>query len=424
MPAPAALTPILRVFGHRQYALFMGGMSPHLVTLWMQRVGIGWLAWELTHSPTWLGIIAAADLAPVMFIAPIAGVYTDRQNPITQQKITQILNVGQSVALAVLVLTGWINIWLLFLLVLFNGCTHPFATTSRHAIVPATVPRETFSTAIAVDSTMFNASRFVGPAIAGVMLPFTGVEGTFFANAVACAFFFGMLWLMDVEFSERAHRKGTKILGDLTESLSYVRAHVGIGPLFFIMAVISVFIRPVQDMLPGFAGDVFGAGAQGLAWLTSGMGVGAMCAAGWIAMRGHIRGLTRAALFGTGGLGLATLGFVATPTLWVAIVFAALSGFTLNAVSTSAQSLTQTALTDDLRGRVMGVYTVIYRGMPAIGALGLGLIAEAFGLRWAFAGAALVCLAAWLWMIPRTRTMAQALEVDRSAHEGRASAHT
>ncbi len=422
MKSPAALTPILRVFGHRQYALFMGGMTPELVTLWMQRVGIGWLAWELTGSPTWLGIIAAADLVPVMLLAPIAGVYTDRQDPLVQQRIAQALNMLQAATLAALTFAGVMNIWLLFLLVLAGGLVHPFATTSRHAIVPATVPRADFATAIALDSTLFNASRFVGPALAGIMIPFTGVGGTFFVNAFSCLFFLCMLFLMKVDFTERAHRKRRKMLGDIAESLSYVRAHVGIGPLFVVMCVLSVCMRPVQDMLPGFSGAVFDAGAQGLAWLTSSMGVGAMIAAGWIAMRGRITGLTTTILIGTVGLGLATLGFVATAELWVAVIFGALSGFMLNMVSTSTQALTQSALTDDLRGRVMGVYTVIYRGMPAFGALAVGILAEWFGLRWTFAGAALTCFAVWAWVLPRYRVMERSLETERPAGPGEAAA--
>jgi MFS family permease len=413
MDQPSTLPPILRVFTYRQYALFMVGMTPSLITVWMQRVGIGWLAWELTKSPTWLGVIAAADLAPVLLLAPIAGAYTDRTDPVRQQIWTQWANVIQSVGLVGLIVLGWMNIWLLFVLVLFHGIVHPFSSTSRHAIVPATVPRAEFATAIAVDSASFNGSRFIGPAVGGLLIPLYGIEMTFALNAIAGVFFVVLLGMMRLEMPERAPRKGRNIMGDVIESFSYVRSHAGIGPLFLLLAAASILVRPIQDMLPGFAGAVFDAGAQGLAWLTSSMGVGATIAAVWIAMRGHLAGLTSVVLLGCFGLALATLGFVATGALWVAVIFGVLSGFCLNAMSTSTQALTQTVLTDDLRGRVMGFYTVIYRGTPAFGALAIGALAEAFGLRATFAVAAAICLVAVAWVLPRRRSMIAALETDR-----------
>lgn len=424
MNPPSALVPIFRVFGHRQYALFMGGMGPGLVTLWMQRVGIGWLVWQLTHSPVWLGIIAATELAPVILIAPLAGALTDRSDPLRQEKITQFLQTCQALALGISAVTGWINIWVVFGLVLFNGVVQPFATTARYAIVPSTVPRDDYATAVALDSTLFNGSRFVGPAIAGIAIPFGGVACTFFANAVTGVFFLLLLFMMELVTPDRAPSKGRHILGDVAEGLAYVRTHAGIGPLFVLMAMIAVFIRPMQDMLPGFSGEVFHAGAQGLAWLTSSLGVGAMFSAGMIAMRGRITGLTRMITLACCSLGLALLGFVATPHLWIAIAFGALSGFSLNTMSTSTQALTQSALTDELRGRVMGLYTMIYRGVPAVGSLVIGLSAEHFGLRPTFVGSAVVCLVTWVWLLTRRRTMAHALETEHPVRGDKAPAGT
>lgn len=196
------------------------------------------------------------------------------------------------------------------------------------------------------------------------------------------------------------------------ETISYVRAHAGIGPLFVILAVASTFIRPLQDMLPGFAGGVFGTGASGLAWLTASMGVGATISAAWIAIYGRLSGLTMAVLLGCLGQALTTLGFVATDNFWVAVVFALFWGTCLNVMGTCTQALVQTAVDDNIRGRVMGLYTLIYRGTPAIGALLVGTLAEGLGLRLTFAIAALFCLAAWAAALPRRETMTASLEVD------------
>lgn len=413
MSLPAPLVPIVRIFGYRQYALFMGGMGPNLVTLWMQRLGIGWLAWELTNSTAWLGIVAAADLAPMIFLAPIAGAYTDRVNPVMLQILTQWFNAAIAAALALFTFLGWMTIEVLFLLAVANGCVHPFTSTARHAIVPRTVPRSDFATAIATDSALFHASRFIGPALAAPIIVFGGIELCFAINAVTELWFIVLLMMMRLDFSDRTPRKGRNLVADIGVALGYVRRHAGIWPLFVLMAAASICLRPLQDMLPGFAGAVFDAGATGLAWLTASMGVGATLSASWIAMRGRVGGLTTVVISGAMGLSFATFGFVASADLWVAVAFGVLTGAALTIMSTGTQALTQSALTDDLRGRVMGLYTLIYRGLPALGALGLGLVAEAFGLRVAFAVAAGATLLACLWVMPRRRAMVPALESDR-----------
>ncbi|HEY4133890.1 MAG TPA: MFS transporter [Alphaproteobacteria bacterium] len=405
----AATQPILHVWTHRNYAYFMGGMAPNLVTLWLQRVGIGWLAWEMTHAPAWLGIVAAADLAPMLVLAPFAGVVTDRGNPLRQQRICVMLEILQAVALTVFTFVGLMTIELLFALSLLLGCVHPFASTSRHAIVPATVPREIFATAVALDSTMFNASRFVGPALAGLLIPLAGAGGTFAVNAFGCAIFLWALYQMRLDPPKRQGGRRT-MWTDISQSLGYVRGHVGIAMLFMLLTVVSTLIRPLQDMLPGFSGQVFHSGAVGLAWLTSSMGVGAMISAGWIAARGHVKGLTRNVVLACLGLGLSVAGFVATDNLYVAVLFSALTGFTMNSMSTSVQTLVQSTVGDDMRGRVMAFYTLVYRGMPAIGALTIGALAEVLGLRWTFLIVAVLCLLAWLLVLGKRRSMIESLE--------------
>jgi MFS family permease len=408
------LAPILRVWTYRNYALFMGGMTPSLVTTWMQRVGTGWLAWELTQSPTWLGIIAAADLAPMLVLAVFAGAITDRYNPLRQQKIAEALSLAQALALAILTIGGSMTIELLLALSLLLGCVQPFASTARHAIVPATVPRSELATGLALDSALFNGSRFLGPALAAIVIPFFGVGGTFIAHTFGCAVFLTALFFVDLQPPVRKPRGDRNILADVGEGLAYVRSHAGIGPLFLLLTFAATFMRPIQDMLPGFAGAVFQSGAVGLAWLTSGMGVGAMLSATWIAIYGRTSGLTVVAILGFLGQSLAMLGFVATNELWIAILFAATLGFALNSMSTSTQALVQSAVSDDMRGRIMSLYALIFRGMPAAGALVIGPLAEFIGLRLAFTIAAGICLAAWLIAAPRRANMTVALESDHT----------
>jgi MFS family permease len=408
-----AASPIIRIWSHRNYAIFAGGMTPHLLAIWMQRLGVGWLAWELSRSTVWLGLIAAADLAPMLVLAPFAGAVTDRGHPLHQLKIAQGLIFAQAVAVASFTLSGSMTIELLFGLALLLGFVHPFSSAARHALVPSTVPRHYFATAVALDSALFQASRFVGPAIAGILIPTVGIGGTFVAHSIGEALSFASLFGLDLPKPERREQRRPDLLGDIREGFAYVRGHAGIWPVFLLLSVVSVLIRPLQDMLPGFAGGVFQAGAVGLAWLTSSMGVGALISATWIAVRGHTVGLTRNFILGCLGVALSTIGFVATSNLWIALLFAALSGFTLNTMSTSTQALVQSTVADHMRGRVMSLYTLIFRGMPAVGTLAIGVLAESLGLRLTFAVAGALCFAAWLVAAPRRKVLAAALEGER-----------
>jgi len=402
--------PILRVWRHRNFALYESGMTLYSVTGWMQRVGVGWLAWELTHSPTWLGVVAAADLGPMILIAPFAGAVADRMDSWKLSRASQFLLMLQAVALAALSFTGELSIYTLLAVSLYSGALYPFAGAARQTLLPRTVPRAEFSTAIALDSAAFQAARFIGPAIASLVIPAFGVAASFVLHACGSVIFQAAIAFMRMEPESPRARGHRNILRDVGESLVYVRGHVGIGSVFVLMVFASVVIRPVQDMLPGFAGGVFHGGARELAWLTMSMGVGALVSAATIAMRGGVAGLTHRVFLGFIGLSLATWGLVASDILLFGVIGSALVGYTLNSMSTSTQALVQTAVDPDMRGRVMSLYLMIFRGMPAIGSLIDGLLAQTLGLRWTFALGAALCALLWLAVAPRRHAIADSLE--------------
>lgn len=404
---------VITVWKHRNYALFMAGLTPAAVSSWMQRVGVGWLAWELTNSTVWLGVIAAADLVPILVLSPLAGAVTDRMSSLTMVRITQWMQFAQAALLAGLMAAGVMTIELLFVLTLALGVVHAFSSAGRHALVPLTVPRELVPTAISLDSAFFQASRFVGPAIAALVIPLWGVFGAFVAHAIGTFLFAILMHMMTQPERVAAHRRSRNLLRDVGEAMGYVRAHTGIWPLMIMLTAASVFARPLQDMLPGFAGEVYGAGASGLAWLTSAMGVGAMVSALWVAVHGRTSGLTNMCFIGGALTGLSLVGLVSTGSLWIGLGFAALSGYSLNTLSTSVQALIQSAVDDHLRGRVMSLYTLIFRGLPAIGSVGFGVLAEFVGLRWTFALAGVACLVAGALVAPQRRAMIAALETPR-----------
>ncbi len=405
---------VLKIWQHRNFTLFMSGIGPYYITSWMQRVGIMWLAWELTKSPAWLGVVAAADLAPMLFLGPIGGAFVDRNDPVRIIKICMILMALQAIALASLTLAGWMTIEILFLLALMTGLILPFYSACRQIIVATTVPRTEFASAIAMDSSFFHGSRFIGPAIAAITIPWFGVGGTFVAHIFGSLLFFAFQSLMAVTPTDRSTRPKSSLLRDVNEGFAYAYRHPGIWPIFILMTTTSVAVRPLQDMLAGFAGGVYNSDATGLAWLASGMGVGALASAVWLALRGTVVGLTQICISGCLLLAGVTLIFCQTDVLWIGVVFAALIGFALNGMATTTHTLVQNAVADEMRGRVVGLYSLIYRGTPAVGALAIGVFAEAFGLQMSFTISAAICLIAWIIIMPHRRRVAAALEESKT----------
>lgn len=392
----------------------MIGLGPHAISSWMYRVAVGWLAWELTGSTTWLGIIAAADLAPLLILSPIAGAITDRIIPLRELRLTQWFQVLQASVLTGLLLAGQVTIGILFILTLLMGCIHAFASAARHATVPNTVPRHLVATAVSLDSALFQASRFIGPAIAAIGLQFYGVVVLVMAHSIGSGVLAIFMHFMNVPPPDRVPRK-RDMIGDIRESLHYVRDFRAMGLLFLLCGFGAVLLRPVQELLPGFAGAVYNAGPTGLAWLTSAMGIGAMISATWIGARGRVQGLTNICYSGTALLAASTIGFIITGNLWVGVFFAALSGFSLNTVTTGIQALVQSSVDDNMRGRVMSLFTVIFRGTPAIGGFFLGVLAEFIGLRWTFAIAAVICAAALVWLLPKRPSIQKDIEASRDS---------
>jgi MFS family permease len=410
MPISASQKPALRVWRHRDYALYESGMTVYSVTGWMQRVGVGWLGWELTHSTFWLGILAAADLGPMIFLAPFAGAIADRVDSWKLTRLAQFLLMLQAIALSALVFSGWITPYLLLAASLYSGTIYPFSGAARQTLITRTVPHDEFPTAVALDSALFQLSRFIGPALASLVIPVFGVGGAMIWHAGGSITFQTTIALMNLPPFVARHRPRRHILADVGESLAYVRDHAGIFPIFLMLTIVSVLIRPIQDMLPGFAGNVFHGGAVELAWLTSSMGIGAMISAAIIASRGRVAGLTQRVFLGFAGIGVSVMILIATDRIAVGIICSALIGYTFNSMSTSTQALVQTAVANDMRGRVMSLYLLVFRGMPALGSVIDGLMARAVGLRMTFLICAVLCLCVWALAMPRRHAIAKALE--------------
>lgn len=401
--------PIVRVWRNRDFALFMGGIGPYYITSWMQRVSVGWLAWEMTHSTAWLGAVAAADMAPMLLLGAVGGAVADRWDPVKLMKLTLALHGLQACLLSGLTLAGLMTIEILFCLALMTGLNMPFYSAARLTCIPAAVPRIDYPSATALDSSFFHGSRFIGPAIAAFTIPAFGIGATMVWHILGVSIFILMVSLMRVKPEPRASKHGG-LMSEVMDGARYIVKHPGLYPMFVLMTIASIALRPVQDMLPAFAGAVFQSDAVGLSLLVSGMGVGAFISATMVAFMGKTRGLTNLVLWNCIGLAVGCLGFVATNWIAFGVVCAALVGFTIVYMSTATQALCQVAVTDDMRGRVMGFYSVVHRGTPALGAVLIGALAEVVGLRVTFAVASVIVLVSIVVFWARKSAIAEALE--------------
>jgi MFS family permease len=401
---------IARALRHVQYRRFAIGDFISLVGNWVQRVGVGWLAWELTESGAWLGIVAFAELAPSILFSPLGGAHADRFDRMRIVTWTEAVLAAQAAALAALTLIGLIEIWGLLFLTIIRGSLNARSHPARQALVPSLVPLAEIATAIALNSVLFNMARFAGPMIAGVVIAQWGLGHAFVLNTLGLLSFFFILLYLRPPYPEVGARKRQPLLAQMIEGYGYVFRHPGIGPVMLLLVVTSLCARPVGDLLPGFAGAVYDVGATGLAWMTSSMGLGAMLGGFILAQRGHVTGLTRFAMTNTLVMGVALIVFSFAPSYWVALIALAIGTFGIATTGIASQSLIQHGVDANLRGRVISVYGMIFRAGPAMGALIMGVLSESLGWEWPVAGGALLCIGCWLWGRRKERTIAASLE--------------
>lgn len=403
----------LRTLKIPNYRNYMAGNFASQFGMWVQRIAVQWLTWQLTHSPTWLGIVAFADFFPNIVCAPLAGALADRVNWLPAIRLYMWIAGAVSLILALLVLGDAITMELLVAFVVLNGIANAFNYPVRLSVIHALVPHEALTSAIGVNALSFNIARIGGPALAGFIILQLGVGQAFAFTAVTNILFIGALYLVRVQSSgrERESRALRHIPGEIMEGFRYARSHPGIGPLLVILLTSTLFARPFNDLFAGFADDVFGRGADGLAWLTGMLGLGAFIGSIYFARREGARGLTRMLVASMLVFAIALVGFTATDIFWFACVCTAIAGLSVVAIGVAEQTLLQTSVDSAMRGRILSMYTLIARGFPSIGALMMGYIASFVGLRLPVLGGAVICLILWLWARRRQTRMAAILEV-------------
>ena len=372
---------IPRTLAHRNFGIYIAGSSVSLIGTWMQRIAVGWLAWELSHSGAILGLVAFADLFPTIVIGPFGGALADRFDRLRLMRIAQSLIMLQSLTLFALTATGLITVELLIGLVMLGGLVDGLVQPARLALVPSLVPRSAVATAVAINSIVFNLARFAGPALAGLVIVWWDVSVVFALNAMSfLAFLLALarLRLQPVALDGQGRRS---MLSAIADGLRYTGGHRGIGPLLLLHAILAVSARPFFELLPGFASDVFGRGASGLAMLGSAVGIGAVAGGLWLVQRHQEARLTKVALGSSFLVTLSVLSFSLTTWFAVALVCMVLAGFGMVVAGVGTQTLIQTSVDEAMRGRVLSLFGLIFRGGPAIGALVMGAASEFVGLQ-------------------------------------------
>ncbi len=411
---PGGIGNVVLALGHRNYRIYAGGNAVSLIGIWMQRVAVGWLAWTLTHSGAWLGIMSMAEFFPVVFLSPLAGALADRRDRVRIIRVTQIAGSIEASLLAGLVYAGAITIELLFGLTLMLGVFNAVAQPSRLALIPTLVERPALPSALAINAIIFNSARFLGPAVAGIVIARISVGAAFAVNAATyLVFLVAMTNLRGLPPLPAVARQ--TVLRASVEAYGYASRHPGIAPMLLLFTVTTIGTRGFVELFPGFADRVFGRGPEGLAMLTSTVGLGAICGAAWLLVRPAIAGLTGVVLANTLVISLAILAFTATDKFYLALPCVFLAGMAMTITGIGAQTLIQAAVEIGMRGRIMALYGMIFRAGPAIGAVLMGSLSQRFGLRLPLAIGAMISCGFWFFTSLKQSRIAQSLETDAAA---------
>jgi MFS family permease len=412
MAIAAGFSSITRTLAQRNFRVYLLGASVSLVGTWVHRIAIGWLTWQLTHSFIWLGAIGAAELLPTVVFGPLAGAIADRFNRQHIAVLSQVLACLQAVLLALLVFFDLINEWGLLVLTFLVGIAFSFGTMARLTIFPMLVERASLSSAIAINAAAFNLARFLGPAFGGALIAAWGVGVAFALNACTFLAFIIALARLDIVVSEGGGDGRRGLIADVKEGLGYAIAHPGIGPVLLVLIAVALGVKGYPELLPGFVDVVFGRGVEAFATLTAATGIGAAVAAIWAAQRGRMEGLVTINLISLVGAAAVIVAFAAIGSYWRGLVCLFLAGAFITVVGTSTQSLMQNAVEGAMRGRVMSLYGILFRGGPALSTLMIGGLAELIGLRLTLVLAASAAAASGIALFARRKAMIAALEIE------------
>ncbi len=393
-----------------QFRMYWYSNAAATIGRWVYRTAVGWLTWEMTKDPKWLGIVAFADIFPMVVLSIFAGALSDRIGYLKVIKVTQLGMCVLGAAFAAAIYGGYLRIELIIALSVFHGSLEAMSTPARISIVHALVRKEDLSAAIALGSAVFNASRVIGPAIGGALLNWASPEFVMVFATVAFIQFYVVTFFLQVANAGGAGRISWELFEDMIQGVVYAWENVGIRFVMLLLMAVGLLIRPVMEFAPAFSAQVFGRGPEGYAILLSSIGAGALVAALWLARRGRTGGLMRLVVGSLLAQGLALVLFSFTGNIYVGAGFLVCMGFFMLVGGVGSQTLIQNAVHSTMRARAVSLFILISWGLPAIGALAMGWSASRFGLQHSVAAGALLTIVIWLVVLRPAGRLAPALE--------------
>jgi len=392
----------VRALRSRNYRLFFGGQSVSLIGTWMTRIATSWLVYRLTDSPVLLGIVSFTGQVPAFFLGPVAGVWVDRWDRHRVLVSTQVLSMVQSFALAVLALAHIITIWEIILLSLAQGLINTFDMPARQAFVIQMVEkREDLGNAIALNSSMVNASRLIGPAIAGGVIAYAGEGFCFLADGISYIAVIVSLLLMHITVAQARAPLSRRVLQELNEGWRYIVDSVPIRSILLNLALLGLVGMPYTVLMPIFASDILHGGPHTLGFLMAASGVGALVSAISLALRRTVLGLGKMIAISSALFGVSLVGLALSRWLWLSLLLMPVTGFGMMQQMAASNTILQTIVQDEKRGRVMAFYAVAFLGMAPFGSLAAGALAARVGTPATLASGGVFCVMGSIWFARR-----------------------
>jgi MFS family permease len=392
---------ILRALRHRNFALFASGQAVALVGYWMQSIAQSWLLYRLTGSTALLGMLGFASSFPILVLAPLAGLWSDRANLHRTMFVIQVLEMVQAIALSALAITGVIAAWHVIVLSMLMGVLVAFELPVRHAyLVELVGAKEDLPNAIALTSMIANAGRLIGPAVAGVVIAAYGEAVCFIINALTFLAVIVTFMMIRVQPSPRAESHPPMLRG-LVEGFTYAWHFIPIRLLLGVVAVVSLVATPYMTLMPALVREVYGGGANIMGFLVGAAGLGGVCGTIFLAARGNVRGLVTVIVAVSFAAGAALTVLSWAGHVWIAMALLVMIGFGVLVTSVSTNMILQTIVDDDKRGRVMSLYTAAFLGMSPLGAVAAGAVAEYIGVGPTLTAGGLCCALAALYLAYR-----------------------
>ena len=407
---------LLRALRHRNYRLFFGGQSVSLIGTWITRVATSWLVYRLTGSALLLGVVGFCGQIPTLLLSPVAGVLVDRHDRHRILIITQVLSALQSLALALLALPGIITVGEILALQVVQGVINAFDTPARQSfIVDMIEDRSDLPNAIALNSSMVNGSRIIGPSIGGVIIAAVGEGWCFMIDAVSYVAVIASLVAMHVA-RKPPREQNTRVVEELRAGFQYVAQSVPMRSALLLLALVSTMGMPYTVLMPAIASGVLHGGPHTLGFLMTASGLGALAGALYLASRSSVLGLGRAMVLATIAFGVGLVGFSLSRLVWLSLLLLPIVGGGMMVETASTNTILQTIVEERMRGRVMSFYTMAFLGTAPLGSLLAGVAADRIGAPMTILVGGIACVAAGAWFstrLPSIRALLRPIYVQK-----------